>query len=71
MAVYIFRPEEMLYYRVLGRLVRVTGTATNVEKANEYCENHPPASVLAECGSLILLADWTDTGTPWMGEEDE
>jgi hypothetical protein len=46
----------------LGRLVRVTAIVTSVEEANAFCERYKGQSVIAEVGTVVLLARRGDDG---------
>jgi hypothetical protein len=53
---------HVLYIRSMGKALRVVAIADSTDDANRYCETHPNAAVVAEIGSLVLLADKYDHG---------
>ncbi len=56
-------PEEMLYVRSMGKLLRVTAIASTIEAANNYMENHRDEGLVAEFGCFCLMANLYDPGT--------
>ncbi len=56
-------PEQMLYVRSMGKLLRITAIAMGMESANKYMETHRDEGLVAEFGSLCLIANLYDPGT--------
>jgi hypothetical protein len=61
----IIRPGQVqLYVRSMGKALKVTAIALNVEYANAHCAKHPDDAVVACIGrdDLVLLANKYDPG---------
>lgn len=56
------RDGGQLYLHTLGRAVRITAVATDVQSANDFCAQFTGQSVIAEIGDLVFLARKDDKG---------
>jgi hypothetical protein len=61
--------ENRLYIRSMGKLLRVTAIFDTVQAANLHMQRHREQAVVAEIGTVILLADVHDRGLALPQEE--
>ena len=57
-----FKPEQMLYVRSMGKLLRITAIFSDVAEANKYMENHRDEGLVAEFAPFLLIANLYDPG---------
>ena len=56
------KDAEIIYVRSMGKALRVTAIFTNDAEANAYMAANRDEGVVAEFGTLILLANVYDKG---------
>ena len=59
-----FTDTETLYFRSMGKALRVTAIATSDTEANDHMARHSEATVIGVCGPFVLMADRFDKGIP-------
>jgi hypothetical protein len=56
-----FDDKHIMYFRSMGKLLRITAIFTDVEKCNNHCATCNDG-VIAEAGQYIFCADMGDKG---------
>lgn len=54
--------KHIMYFRSMGKLLRITAIFTDIDECNRHCEKSNDA-VIAESGKFIFCADMGDKGS--------
>lgn len=54
--------KHIMYFRSMGKLLRITAIFTDIDECNRHCEKSNDA-VIAESGKFIFCADKGDKGS--------
>lgn len=59
------KPEQVLYVQSMGKALRVTAIFDNPSDANHYMARNKDEAVVAELGTMVLIANVYDKGARW------